>query len=99
MGNFNPIAIKPSSYSTTDWNRGEVRRLANWLSEDEYSTVSVPELESIDVLSRADFSSGVPCCFRSNCTPFMRVAQVAAVIVSDMLTDILNRTPFEKSMV
>src|ERR1039458_8951457 len=86
------------AYFTTDWNSGDVNRLANWLSVDEYSTVSSPPVELIAVASSAVFSSGVPCAFRSICTPFSSVEQVAAVIVSDIFTPIWNFTPLEKSM-
>jgi hypothetical protein len=29
------IRVKPLYYFTTDWNNGELKRLANWLSLDE----------------------------------------------------------------
>jgi hypothetical protein len=29
------IAEELQPYLTTDWNKGDVRRLANWLSDDE----------------------------------------------------------------
>jgi hypothetical protein len=29
------FGLSAASYLTTDWKRGDVRRLANWLSDDE----------------------------------------------------------------
>src|ERR1017187_173693 len=87
------------AYFTTDWNSGDVSKLANWLSLDDYSPVSTPPVELISVASSAVFSSGVPCAFRSICTPFSSVEQVAAVIVSDIFTPNSNFTPLAKSMV
>ena len=93
------VLQKDYDYLTTDWNRGEVKRLANWPSDEEKSTVSVPALESIVVSSIADFSIGDPEVFFMMEIPFIRVAAVAAVIVSDITTDMLKRTPLEKSIV
>ena len=53
----------------------------------------------MSVASSAVFSSGVPCALRSICTPFSSVEQVAAVIVSDIFTPILELHPVGKSMV
>ncbi len=85
--------------TTTCWNSGEVSSPANWLSDDEYSTVKVPDSESIVVSSIALFSTGDPEVRFRMATPFISVAAVAAVIVSDITTAMSNFTPFEKSMV
>src|SRR5258707_15870429 len=66
------------AYLTTDWKRGEGRRLANWRSEEEEATVRVPQLESLAVCSSADFPRGAPALFLMTDTPFNSVAAVAA---------------------
>ena len=55
-----PFVKQAEGYRTTDWKSDEVSRLANWLSEEEYEIVSVPEFESMVVWSSAVFSSGLP---------------------------------------
>ena len=56
-----PFSTKQAvGYLTTDWKSEEVSKVANWLSEEEYEMVRVPEFESMVVWSSAVFSSGLP---------------------------------------